>query len=383
MKEIDALIIGAGPAGTSCALGLAKRGWKVVIIDKSTFPRHKTCGGFIGPENQKMLTDLGIWSKLLENGACVIEESWLTSTKGASTIIPIDGQALGVSRKIFDSLLLDRVKSMGVEVYEGAQVRNIYNNARGFEVTIDHYGNNKEFSLRARHVIDASGQHSPSVELTKVQYGICAIYQGIPQAFKRVMLHCCKGGHVGINPFEGKQVNVCYVVDAKYFKDNGQDPEKVLMGWMRQSPHLHHVMIGAMRVSPWKAIKIPVRNSIVHYENGIWRTGNSSAFIDTIMGAGISVALQSGLLLAQSITGYSHDVERLRGYTYEYQKQFEAQRRLAHLFGSVAHYPWIANEIIRFLDINKKFRQSAMNYSRPKLIRKNKMVYTKGVLSEV
>ena len=53
--QVDAFIIGAGPAGISCALGLAKRGWNVVIIDKSVFPRQKTCGGFIGPENKAML----------------------------------------------------------------------------------------------------------------------------------------------------------------------------------------------------------------------------------------------------------------------------------------------------------------------------------------
>jgi flavin-dependent dehydrogenase len=374
MTTVDALIIGAGPAGTSCALGLAKCGWKVVIIDKSTFPRHKTCGGFIGPENKALLSDLGIWSKLLEQGACVIEESLLTSSKGASTVIPIEGEALGVSRKVFDSLLVDRVKAMGIEVYEGAQARNIYNNGKGFEVTVDHYGNNKEFNLRTRHIIDASGQHSPSVKLTKVQYGICAIYQGIPQSFKRVMLHCCEGGHVGINPFEKNQINVCYVVDSKYFKAKGQDPEKVLMGWIKESSQLQNVMIGAKRVSPWKAVQIQVRHSIVHYENGIWRVGNSSAFIDTVMGVGISVALQSGQLLAQSITTYSHDAERLKGYTYEYQKYFGEQRRLADLFGRVAHYPWVADAIIRFLDINKKFRRTAMNYSRPR-VTKNKIVY--------
>jgi len=383
MTEIDALIIGAGPAGTSCALALAKRGWRVVIIDKSTFPRHKTCGGFIGPENQALLSDLGIWSRLLENGACVIEESLLTSSKGASTVIPIDGQALGVSRKIFDSLLLERVKAAGVEVYEGAQVRNIYNNSKGFEVTVDHYGKNNEYNLMVRHLIDASGQHSPSVKLTKMQYGICATYQGIPRSFKRVMLHCCEGGHVGINPFENNQVNVCYVVDSKYFKAKGQDPERVLMGWTRESSHLHNVMITAMRVSPWKAVQIPVRNSIVHYENGIWRVGNSSAFIDTVMGAGISVALHSGQLLAQSITGYSHDGERLKGYTCEYQKHFGAQRHLADLFGLFAHYPWAADAIIRSLDFNKNLRRKAMNYSRPKFDIESSVKYAKGVLSEV
>jgi len=143
------------------------------------------------------------------------------------------------------------------------------------------------------------------------------------------------------------------------------------------------VMFEALRVSPWKAVQIPVRNSIVHYENGIWRAGNSSAFINTVMGAGISVALQSGQLLAQAITGYSNDAQRLKSYTNAYQKHFGAQRRLADLFGGFAHYPWAADMIIGFLNINKKFRQGAMNYSRPKIIIKNKVVYTKGVLSEV
>jgi len=383
MKEVDVLIIGAGPAGASCALGLAKQGLKVAIIDKSTFPRHKTCGGFIGPENESMLTNLGIWPKLLEQGACVIDESLLTSSRGASTVIPIEGKALGISRKVLDSLMLNAVKAMGVEVYEGAQVRNIYNNSHGFDLTVDHYGNNKEFNVRSRHVIDASGQHSPSVKLTKVQLGICAVYQGIPQAFKRVMLHCCEGGHVGINPFENDQVNVCYVVDSKYFKAQGQDPQKVLAGWIKQSPSLHSVMITALRVSSWKSVQIPVRNSIVHYENGIWRVGNSSAFIDTVMGAGISVALQSGQLLAQAITGYSQDKDRLRAYTCEYQKHFGAQRCLADLFGRFAHYPLAVDMIIRFLDINKKLRRRAMNYSRPRFLTKHREGYAKEVLSEV
>lgn len=365
MKVFDALIIGAGPAGTSCAFGLAKRGWRVGVIERSAFPRHKTCGGFIGPENKALLSDMGIWHKLLQEGACVIEESVLTSSEGASTAIPIDGIALGVSRALLDALLVDCVKSMGVEVYEGAQARNIYNGSEGFEVTVDHYSKTQEFILKTRHIIDASGQLSPSVRSKNIQFGIAALYKGIPQSFKRVMLHCCEGGHVGINPFENDQVNVCYVVDAKYFKVHGQGPDKVLMGWIRQNPHLQKVMTTAMRVSPWKAVQIPVRNSIVHYENGIWRVGNSAAFIDTVMGAGISVALQSGRLLAQTITSYSHDVERLKAYAKEYQRYFSGQRQLAALFGKFVHYPWAADKIIRVLDANTKVKRAVMNYSRP------------------
>jgi len=391
--QVDALIIGAGPAGTSCALGLAMRGCRVVIIDKSVFPRNKTCGGFIGPESMAMMIDFEIWPRLLKEGACVVEESVLTSSRGASTAIPIEGIALGVSRKLLDKLLLDSAKVMGVEVYEGAQVRNIYNNSTGFDVTVDHYLVNKVFNLRACHVIDASGQHAPSSNLGRVQLGLAAMYENIPQASGRVMLHCCQGGHVGINSFENNQVNVCYVVDSEYFKTKGNNAQKVITDWIKESSHLQRVLIGAKRVSEWKAIYIPVRNSIVLYENGIWRVGNSAAFIDTAIGVGISVALQSGQLLAQSITGYSHDVERLKFYTLEYQRCFSGQRRLASLFGNLIHYPWAAEMIIRLLDANYTMRRKVMNYSRPGFEVEGRMDYTKsqffnmgvkkGVFSEV
>jgi len=363
--QVDALIIGAGPAGTSCALGLAQRGWRVVIIDRSTFPRHKTCGGFIGPENKLLLMDLGIWSRLLEEGACVVERSVITSSKGASTFIPIDGSALGVSRKLLDKLLLDRVKKMGIDVYEAAQVRSIYNNGKGFDVSIDHYGANKIFNLRARHIIDASGQHPPSVKPIKIQFGLAAMYEGITQSAQCVMLHCCQGGHVGINPFENGQVNVCYVVDSGHFKSHGSNADQVLSEWIKESYHLQRLMIGAKRVTTWKAIHIPMRDSIVLFENNIWRVGNSAAFIDTATGGGISVALQSGQILARALSEHVQDKDILRQYTEHYLQHFSKQRRVASLFGRFAHYPWAAEMIIRLLDSNNLLRQAAMGHARP------------------
>jgi geranylgeranyl reductase family protein len=45
----DAIIVGAGPAGSSCARGLARAGLDVVVIDRAQFPRHKPCAGWITP----------------------------------------------------------------------------------------------------------------------------------------------------------------------------------------------------------------------------------------------------------------------------------------------------------------------------------------------
>ncbi|RWF89741.1 MAG: FAD-dependent oxidoreductase, partial [Mesorhizobium sp.] len=56
----DAIIIGAGPAGTSAALVLARRGWAVAIVEKSAFPRRKVCGEYISASNLALLDRLGV-----------------------------------------------------------------------------------------------------------------------------------------------------------------------------------------------------------------------------------------------------------------------------------------------------------------------------------
>lgn len=49
METCDALVVGGGPAGSSCARALAQAGLDVVVLDKSDFPRDKVCAGWITP----------------------------------------------------------------------------------------------------------------------------------------------------------------------------------------------------------------------------------------------------------------------------------------------------------------------------------------------
>jgi geranylgeranyl reductase family protein len=50
MLQCDALIVGGGPAGSTCALGLRLAGFDVIVIDRARFPRDKVCGGWVTPE---------------------------------------------------------------------------------------------------------------------------------------------------------------------------------------------------------------------------------------------------------------------------------------------------------------------------------------------
>src|SRR5213592_2366246 len=59
-EHFDALVVGAGPAGSVAALVLARGGARVALVDKARFPRDKACGDLVGPRGVQLLSDLAI-----------------------------------------------------------------------------------------------------------------------------------------------------------------------------------------------------------------------------------------------------------------------------------------------------------------------------------
>jgi geranylgeranyl reductase family protein len=55
MRRFDALIVGGGPAGSTCARTLHLAGWNVAVLDRAHFPRDKVCGGWVTPGVFKLL----------------------------------------------------------------------------------------------------------------------------------------------------------------------------------------------------------------------------------------------------------------------------------------------------------------------------------------
>ena len=49
MQTCDVLIVGGGPAGTSCARALSRAGMDILLLDKAVFPRDKVCAGWVTP----------------------------------------------------------------------------------------------------------------------------------------------------------------------------------------------------------------------------------------------------------------------------------------------------------------------------------------------
>src|SRR5256886_8387663 len=59
-RSFDAVVVGAGPAGSIAALVLARGGARVALADKASFPRDKACGDLVGPRGVQVLAELGV-----------------------------------------------------------------------------------------------------------------------------------------------------------------------------------------------------------------------------------------------------------------------------------------------------------------------------------
>jgi geranylgeranyl reductase family protein len=61
----DVLVVGGGPAGSSCAYWLAEAGWDVALVEKKVFPRVKTCGDGLTPRSVRQIQDMGLEGTLV------------------------------------------------------------------------------------------------------------------------------------------------------------------------------------------------------------------------------------------------------------------------------------------------------------------------------
>ncbi|HEY6784287.1 MAG TPA: FAD-dependent oxidoreductase, partial [Gemmatimonadales bacterium] len=59
MNRWDAVVVGAGPAGSVTAMLLARRGARVLLLDRARFPRDKPCSEYLTPETTRGLERLG------------------------------------------------------------------------------------------------------------------------------------------------------------------------------------------------------------------------------------------------------------------------------------------------------------------------------------
>lgn len=173
MHSCDVLIVGGGPAGSSCAWKLRTSGWDVAILDKHVFPRDKVCGGWITPS---VLSELGIDPAEYSQGRVFQPITGFRTSCMAASYVPagrevetgFDAQvSYGIRRREFDEYLLKR---SGARLYEGVELANLERRAGQWIV-------NRQ--IRARLLVGAGGHFCPVARYTgaKVAQEIAVVAQ--------------------------------------------------------------------------------------------------------------------------------------------------------------------------------------------------------------
>ena len=121
----DVVVVGGGPAGSSCAYWLADAGWDVVVVEKKTFPREKTCGDGLTPRAVRQLADMGLEEALAGSH----RYSGLRAYGfGQSLEMPwpehpdFPGYGYTITRHDLDGLVADRAAEAGATLLQGTEV---------------------------------------------------------------------------------------------------------------------------------------------------------------------------------------------------------------------------------------------------------------------
>lgn len=159
----DVAIIGAGPAGSSLALRLARAGFDVTLVERSRFPRTKVCGDYLCMGAIDSLTELGIAHEVLA-GAQPIRSIALHGF-GADLQLRLPGKgALSLRRALLDERMLAAARDAGASLLHGVFLRAEEEGRLVGVVYRDERG--AERRLTARMLIGADGARSTVAQRT-------------------------------------------------------------------------------------------------------------------------------------------------------------------------------------------------------------------------
>lgn len=367
--KFDVIIAGAGPAGTSAAIHLARNGVRVLLLEQKRFPRPKLCGEFISPECQKHFESLGAAEAMSLAHPSAITETVFYSAGGHHVSVPSSWfggpAALGLSRAAMDDVLLRRAQACGVTVIEGAAITEpIIDNAqvRGVKLkeheyfaplTIDATGRARILTrkLHTREPKSKPGLIAFKVHLrnTRVTPGACEIY------FYR-------DGYGGLSTIENNISNLCFIVSAQQVKRHSSNPDAIVRELLMKNRRAAHTLAGAQPESEWLSASwerfgrrqpAPI--------NGLLAIGDSAAFIDPFTGSGMLMALESGELAAQVIVRHHNKLaESLSAinaeYTAAYLRKFDARLRICGWLRRAAFNPRLAGLGVAICGASERFR---------------------------
>jgi flavin-dependent dehydrogenase len=367
--SFDAIIIGAGPAGSSAAILLARAGWSVALVEKQIFPRRKVCGECIAASNLPLLEALGIG--LAFERAAGSELRHVALMRGERTVVaelpPAShpnypwGRALG--RETLDTLLLEEALAAGAQVFQPWTVKALQGGAGAWCCKLRGADAGESLTLRAPVAIAAHGswESLPSERpprrgrrsgadllAFKANFRGAALQEGL------LPVLCFDGGYGGMVVADGGVTTVACCVRRDRLEawrraspgtNAGEAVEAMLR---RECAGVQRALRPASRDGPWLSAGPLDPGVRLSANDGLLRIGNAAGEAHPIIGEGMSMALQSASLLCAQLlrserraelSAVAWQREVSRRYCMQWRHHFAPRLRLASAFAQLAMRP--------------------------------------------
>jgi flavin-dependent dehydrogenase len=324
----DLIVIGGGPGGTSAAITAAREGWRVLLLERGRFPRHKVCGEFVSTESLDLLQWLLRDSQqdLLQRSLQLSESRLFLD--GRTVRVPVNPAAVSISRYDLDLALWNAAEKAGATGVQETTVQQI-REGNPFRVTTSA----GEFS--GRSVINASGRWSnfklaDSDSNSTRWLGLKAhLYSADTEP--SVDLYFFEDGYCGVQPVRAPDgttvLNACALVRPSV----ASTLDEVLCRHPLLKSRSRSWTAAIPTVSTFPVIlrnPLPISGSVLN-------AGDAAGFVDPFVGDGISLALRGGNLAASKLLPYLNNTatlkQSLEAYTQAYRRSLRPVYRNSSL----------------------------------------------------
>jgi menaquinone-9 beta-reductase len=315
----DLLVVGGGPAGAAAAIRAAAAGLSVVVCDKASFPRDKTCGDGLTTSALRLLERLGLDPQTVP-GWQPVEEIAIRSPSGRVVHLPFpeDGLFAAVApRATLDDALLDVAARRGAAVRQGSALLALKPVAGMMEATVGVDGDTRPEggeTITTRYVVAADGMYSTVRRLT----GVSGPHLGEWHAFRQYFTGVADRklwvvfepdllpGYAWVFPVGGGRANVGFGLP----RQPGVSVRPMAAQWrtLLERPSMRALLDGAEPEGHHRAWPIPadLARAPLSSERVLF-TGDAAGATDPMTGEGIGQALLTGILAAEAVAAGGSD----------------------------------------------------------------------------
>ncbi len=334
------IVVGAGPAGSATAFFLAKQGVDVLLVDKSHFPRDKTCGDAVLPRAVRILDEMGLLDDLKAT-AQKADSFRLHAPNGNVVETPIPAErgvppyALVVPRLKLDAAIQQRAVQAGA-IFQGKStvVDAVAQAGNTVRVQIKRAGKLRE--LHAKGLVISTGAATrllksvgllpkrPSFMIAARAYfeNVADIQQQLEMYFNHISLP----GYGWMFPTSPTAANI----GVGYVGKPPASPRAGFEHFVADHPRMKQILGAAEMAGPVRSYPLRVD---FHYSPkvrpGMVAVGEAIGLVNPFTGEGIDYALESGQIAAAVIAevlsaGQPWTPAAFRKYVHHLNKQFRA-----------------------------------------------------------